>query len=325
MIETIDQYRTIGIVGVSKNSGKTTTLNALIDRYKHESLGLTSIGLDGESLDQVNFLPKPKIKVYPNMVVATAQSCLDDTTIDYRILCDTPYHTPLGKIRLALCNSEGFIMLAGPSTNEEMNMVLKLLKLYVHRIFVDGALSRQTFSAIHELEGIILATGAAFSPVMAETVYKTKHMIDIFRYPKTTYKIPTNYVLVMQCKNQMVMRQNKSHEAMKQVFMLHKDEIDWLYIRGAITDRLIDLIVDYRIKNITLIIDDPTKLLFHHRYHMMFEKLNIRVEVIKNVPLLLITINPFSPIGQPYEIEKFKTEIQKLSTIPVINVKDLEV
>lgn len=325
MIEKIDQYRTLGIVGVSKNSGKTTTLNALIDRYKHDILGLTSIGLDGEALDQVNFLPKPKIKVYPNMVVATAQSCLDDTKVVYRILCDTPCLTPLGRIRLALCESEGYIMLAGPSTNDEMNMILTLLKLYAKRIFVDGALSRQTFSAIHELEGIILATGASFSPVMAETVLKTKHMIDVFQYPKTSFNIPPNYVIVIKCFEGMIMRQNKSHEAMKQVFSLHKNTIEWLYIKGAITDRFMDLLVDLRISHVTLIIDDPTKLLFHHRYHVLLEKLNIAVEVIKSVPLLLITINPFNPSGEPYDDEIFKNEIKKLSTIPVINVKELEV
>ncbi|MBE0701144.1 MAG: hypothetical protein IH571_05610, partial [Acholeplasmataceae bacterium] len=46
MKEIIDRVQTLGIIGLAKNTGKTTTLNTLIQLYKNMKLGLTSIGLD---------------------------------------------------------------------------------------------------------------------------------------------------------------------------------------------------------------------------------------------------------------------------------------
>ena len=56
MLELINgKYKTISIVGMSKNSGKTVALNHLIGKLIDEGLpiGITSIGRDGESLDIV--------------------------------------------------------------------------------------------------------------------------------------------------------------------------------------------------------------------------------------------------------------------------------
>ena len=178
------KYQTIGIIGISKNTGKTTTLNAFIEFYKHERLGLTSIGLDGESIDQVNFLPKPRIRVYPNMICATAKECLQDSHVLYEVLEETSYLTPIGNVLIVEIKSEGNLVVAGPSTNRDMNHLLSRMKTYVKRIFVDGALSRMTFSQISELDGIVLATGASFSSEMIDTIHKTKHLITMFSYPK---------------------------------------------------------------------------------------------------------------------------------------------
>jgi len=325
MIRSIDAFRTIGIVGLAKNTGKTTTFNRLIEDYRHETLGLTSIGLDGEAIDQVNYLPKPKITVYPGMVVATTQACLEQTSVTYEVLSKTPFSTPLGHVFVVRVTSEGTIMLAGPSTNQDMNVLLKLMKMYVKRIFVDGAFSRMTFSAMSELEGIVLAVGAAFSPVLEETVMKTQHILNVFSYPQAIDVVDhpkASIILVGQ--NNMIVRMNKSEEAFRSAVHEAQGDLHQMIVHGAITSRWMDMLIDSKIHDITLVIDDPAKLLFHHRMHDVFEKLRIRVEVIRPCPILLITINPFRPNGPSYDETLMFQKIRQLTHIPVINVKQEE-
>ena len=324
MIKSIEKYQTIGIIGLAKNTGKTTTLNHLIAFYKHEPLGLTSIGLDGEAIDQVNFLPKPRIHVYPGMILATAKECLNLTDIQYDILEETKALTALGKVMIVKVISSGTIMLAGPTTNGEMNEVLFLMKRYVKRIFVDGALSRMTFSAISELEGIVLATGASFHSEMSETVKKTKHVIELFMYEKTDQSFDSNRPFIIFCSNKEVIGEKKSLTQLKASLEEMKNTFKWMYVKGAITDKFVDMIIDLRLSSFTLICEDPSKILYNYRLGSIVETLKIKIEVIKTCPLVMITVNPYRPEGRSYDPDLFETEIRKLTSIPIINVKRLE-
>jgi len=55
----------VGIAGTAKNTGKTTTTSAILDElYNMEiPIGLTSIGYDGEEIDNITRLPKPRLFV----------------------------------------------------------------------------------------------------------------------------------------------------------------------------------------------------------------------------------------------------------------------
>ena len=53
--ELSTKYQTLSIVGMAKNSGKTTALNYFIEEAMDDGmvLGITSTGRDGESTDLV--------------------------------------------------------------------------------------------------------------------------------------------------------------------------------------------------------------------------------------------------------------------------------
>ena len=72
--EYIQGVRSLSIIGMCKNAGKTTVLNKLIAELNESRvrLGLTSIGRDGESTDLVTRTAKPGIYVYEGTLVATA-------------------------------------------------------------------------------------------------------------------------------------------------------------------------------------------------------------------------------------------------------------
>ena len=63
MVDIVSKYRSVSFIGMSKNAGKTTTLNFFIEKTRGvKTLGLSSIGRDGESLDRVTGTEKPKRK-----------------------------------------------------------------------------------------------------------------------------------------------------------------------------------------------------------------------------------------------------------------------
>ena len=94
------KYKTISIVGMAKNTGKTVTLNHLIEEAIDENItiGITSIGRDGESIDLVSETEKPKIFVEENTIVATTTDVLPFGDAKVELIKVTDFRTPLGAI-----------------------------------------------------------------------------------------------------------------------------------------------------------------------------------------------------------------------------------
>ena len=81
----------LGIAGTAKNTGKTTVTAAIMDELRRRGVPfyLTSIGYDGENLDNVTGLPKPKLPVQVGDIVATAEKCLLASTARFETLAQT--------------------------------------------------------------------------------------------------------------------------------------------------------------------------------------------------------------------------------------------
>ena len=74
-VDDISDYRSLAIVGLEKNTGKTECLNYILRRIKDSAdrFALTSIGIDGENRDQVCQTPKPEIIVPEGMIFVTSE------------------------------------------------------------------------------------------------------------------------------------------------------------------------------------------------------------------------------------------------------------
>jgi hypothetical protein len=322
----INSYKTIGVFGLAKNTGKTTTLNYMMSLYAHAKIGLTSIGLDGEELDQINYLPKPRIHVKKGMIVATTQACLEDTNITYQLLKKVDLFTALGPIRMIEVLSDGYLVVAGPTTNQELRMLIDLMKPYVDKLFIDGAFNRMTFASLNQIDAMILATGAAVHPSMEKTISRTKAIVESFDLPSSsTYLYIPNSKMIIHEKSSVHLFKQKSYSHFMEAINQYKDVMEMIYIQGAITPRMIDVLLEKRIKNIELVIDDPTKLLISDVYYEYLKKLKIRISVIYQTKLLCVTINPFRPSGDHYDEKQFLIEMKKVLNKPVFNVCHMEV
>ena len=168
IFQMVQKYDSISIIGMNKNVGKTTTLNHILKEARGKiSLGLTSIGRDGEEQDIVTGTEKPKIYVERGTLIATAKQCLLNSDITREILKTTGFNTPMGEIIICRALSDGYVDLGGPSVNSHMTLICDELKRFGSKlVIVDGALSRKTFASPSITNATILSTGAALSKSM---------------------------------------------------------------------------------------------------------------------------------------------------------------
>ncbi len=68
-LEIVNQFNCISITGLAKNTGKTSVLNYVLSENFHKRRAITSIGYDGESVDQITDTEKPVIYIKKNTLV----------------------------------------------------------------------------------------------------------------------------------------------------------------------------------------------------------------------------------------------------------------
>ena len=325
MKSIINPYQVIGIMGLAKNTGKTTTLNYMIKLFQDEPIGLTSIGLDGEELDQINFMPKPRIMVRKGMVVATAEACLKDTKVSYEIIQKTELFTALGNIYIIRIMEEGFLVIAGPTTNSDLKKLIEWMKPYTEKLFIDGAFNRMTFSNIHLIDGMCLSTGATVHPQMKDTILKTKAIVDAYNFDKTSrYQSLPSHPLIIHTDDQVYLYKQKNYQTYQEAIEKHSKDMRSIYIQGAITPRIIDLLVSNHIKNIEFVCDHPSKLLITEKHFTFLKQLFIDIKVIQQTRMLFVTINPYHPTGASYDADLMLNEMKKQISIPIYNVMKME-
>jgi hypothetical protein len=152
----------IGIAGTAKNTGKTTTLQAVAAflRARRVPLFLTSIGYDGEDLDNVTGLPKPKVTVEEGDQVATALPLLERSAARFSGFVDTGVKCALGPVYYATATHPGRVVVAGPASTQEVSEILDVAPAE-RTVLLDGALSR--LAPLSLATSLIIATGAARS------------------------------------------------------------------------------------------------------------------------------------------------------------------
>lgn len=178
--------RVLGCVGTAKNTGKTTALAAILAGARARGLrvALTSIGYDGEDVDNVTGLPKPRVEAVEGDVVATARVCLDRSSAGWDILGYCGLTTALGPLVLARVTSPGRVILAGPPHRRGLGRLCRLLDRWDRADFlvVDGAFGR--LSPLGLAHGLVLSTGAARSRDADALGQEARAIVDLLSLPR---------------------------------------------------------------------------------------------------------------------------------------------
>jgi len=283
-------YKTIALIGMAKNAGKTTALNRLINDFSQSgfSMALTSIGRDGEELDLVTATAKPGIYVPSGSVIVTTEGLLAycDTTLE--ILSVTDIGTPVGRVVIIRALSDGFVQIGGPSTVSRMAEVVNVASVSgADKIIIDGAISRKSTAAPVLAEAVVLCTGASLSSDMDSVINETRHVVRMFGLPKYDESAATP-----------------------------------LYIQGAVTDAKMKELTHFEkdLKNRVTVADDPSKMLISPPVYEKFKIKGGVLAVKKRVNLIAVTVNPTSPRGFSFPPKVFLENMRKAVSVPVYDV-----
>lgn len=313
-----DDCAVLAVVGLAKNSGKTTTLNFLIDRYRSDTIGLSSIGLDGESIDLVTHLPKPRFFIRSGMVLATTTRCLEESDLEYDLLEETPFETSLGRVLMIRVAVPAPVVVAGPTSNTMMAELIDMMKPYCDRLLIDGAFDRKTFSSIPAIDGIVLSTGASVSPDMETTVRRTAQFVEAFDFPKTHEAQITDQDITIRTDERVRSIDKKTPDSFRASLSI--DAIRSIDFKGAFTDGYAQVLIDAEKGDFNLILEDATKLILSPQNQRHLKTLNIHVSVRHKMSVVLVTINPYRPLGTDYDADAFLKAVIGVIDIPVINV-----
>jgi len=285
----LEPYKTISIIGLGKNVGKTTVLNHLIERWQLDNvrLALTSIGRDGEEYDVVTQKPKPRIFVPAGTIVITTTALIGVSDIRTELLMETGWTSPLGKIVIVEALTPGLVQVGGPSMTKQLEGLIQMLKNFqIDKILIDGALGRKSLAKPTIAEASILCTGAALSPNMDCVVSQTRYATHILTLPRPT------------------------------------ENANPIHLTGAISDEKIRTLITSStpLTGKTIVACDPSKIFITPD---TLKKLHIKkaaLAVKTPINLVAITANPTSPNSPPFDPHAFKQALGAALPLPVFDV-----
>lgn len=332
-LNNITKYSIISIIGLAKNVSKTTTLNYIIKNLKGHKLGLTSIGRDGEKYDVITSLPKPRIFIEKGTYVATAQQSLDNSEIKVELVKKTGIETPMGEVLISKAITPGLIELAGPSINQQLSIVCKILRdLGCDVILVDGAFDRRAYATPLVSDATILSTGASVSENMNKVVDLTVHTVEILTLKNETDKEILNLAkIILQTNKVGIINKDKSIkklglitalDAAKEIADVLDEKAQLLVIKGALTDNLLENLMRLtsKYKGLTILVEDGTKLFLSKSTFNKFKKKGGILKVINPIKITAITINPISPEGYKFNRSKFLSLLKQNINIPIYDL-----
>ena len=332
--EVITKYKIISIIGLAKNVSKTTTLNHIIQILNGEYLlGLTSIGRDGEQYDEITSLPKPRIFVEAGTYLATAVQSIKNSEIKSEVIKRTGINTPMGEIQIIKALNGGLVELAGPSINSELKQVCdELLRLGCDMVLIDGAFDRRSYASPLISQATILSTGASVSKRMEEVIDITRHTINLLSLEKEkNSQIRDIANDIFSSAKVGIIKEDLSYKFLDLLTAL--DSVDlilpdidsstkYLVIDGAITDKFLeDLMKKSEFYNrIILLVPDATKLFLSEKTYEIYSKKGGILKVLNKIQIIILTINPTSPLGYEFNKSKFLNELRKGISIPIYDL-----
>lgn len=336
----------IGVVGTAKNTGKTTTLSYLLQQAHQQNLyevvdfriGITGIGYDGEEIDTVTSLPKPRLSLPENTIVATSEHCLRNSTAHFETLRRTGIRTALGEVLILRIVQPGLVVIAGPNRKSTLATVIELMKnIGVDILLIDGSLNRLAPMAI--AKKIIFTTGASRNIDTGILAEEMKAVERIFSLPQSNYALPPVQLVALIGKHETrslpFFSLLDEHDARAVVAQLSK-ETNCIYIPGLMSVISLQKVTE-RLSNIgmEIIITDPLKLLIAaeplalNSFLDALNKSSVRLSYIHKPQLAAVTINPFYPKPSgagftPAFVDKYNMmdRLQRSLSVPVFNVKD---
>ena len=301
------KHRSVSIVGLAKNAGKTECLNYILKRLPLDyfNVAVTSIGIDGETTDQVTGTAKPEITVREGMYFATSESHFRQKRPLAELYDVGEEETALGRVVTAKALQEGKVLLSGPSSAAALKRWMRSLKDFgIDLILIDGALSRLSTASPAVSEAMVLSTGAAYSANIRELVNKTAFVVELIRLPLYAGPEPELRLSSFSSLDAEALKGNRIIE-----------------VEGALTDRLLQLVKNALGEGeIELVVGDFTKVFCSQELYRAFVRRGGRLSVRMKSELLAVCVNPVAPNGIVLDSDTLCRELSQRIGLPVYDI-----
>ncbi|MDR2868388.1 MAG: hypothetical protein LBV46_02475 [Bacteroidales bacterium] len=329
-IDEVLKQKSISIVGMEKNTGKTECLNYLLSRLNrlHKKIAVTSIGIDGERVDQVTFTPKPEIYLEKGNLFVTSELFYGQKSLVSEILETTESIGMNGKMITARVIVSGKVILAGPTNCTSMKQLIDHLpQLGAEIVLIDGATSRKSLGSPSLSESMILTTGAAISPGINVLVSKTVFTYQLINLPK--YETPFFDTLIEKEQGIWALQEDDVIDLQIQSALMLDNPTQkltahssTLFVSGMVTDKLLNhLRIHKEAVNTTVVVKDFTKLFITPKVYHSFMQSGGKIEVLLKTRLIAVCANPTSPQGYLLNSEQLCNELSQALGVPVFDVK----
>lgn len=328
-------FKSIAIVGMAKNVGKTVTLNHLIQEAEREGVkvGLTSIGRDGERVDALSATHKPEIWVTTGTLFATAQSAMKKSGIRAQVLADTGFKTILGGVYIYQAMEDGNVELVGPHSHSQLERVIDLMREEAEIVLVDGAINRSSSAAPSITDAVLLATGAVVGSDLETVVEKTVYQVGCFKLPvvedarlaKLSRELMASHNggLIDDQYQVTPIQMVTALMGMDQVIDAIDETSRVLVLGGALTEGFLTTLETEvgDTYNLKIIIRDGTRVFLEPRTLNRFLGRGGEIQVLKPIQLVAVTVNSTTPQGGQLNPDLLCTTLARhLKGIPVLDL-----
>ncbi|MDQ0189471.1 hypothetical protein JI721_05885 [Alicyclobacillus cycloheptanicus] len=209
----VNGWRRVAFIGTAKHAGKTTALNAFIARAGQarfqspagplhsalprspadrstrpgavSTLGLLSVGLDGERLDTILGVSKPAIEAPSGTIIASAERALADSDAELEYLAALPIESPLGTVLVARVQRAGRVVLAGIRQRHHVELAAPALEQAgADLVLIDGAFDRVAAAAPDLVDAVVIAVGAIHGRTVEDAARHAFLLLQKFRLPE---------------------------------------------------------------------------------------------------------------------------------------------
>ena len=329
-IDEILRYDSLSIVGLEKNTGKTECLKYVLDRLpvQDKRIAVTSIGIDGETVDQVTRTQKPEIVLREGMYFGTSEMHYRQRRLVSELIDVSDEGTSLGRVVTARAITDGKILLSGPSSASSLKRWMDDMKqrFHIDLGIIDGALSRMSSASPAVSESLILATGAAYSANISTLVSKTAHVVDLVNLELTSDDnlrrlLPLDKGLWFIDKDGELHSLDAMTSLAREIHFQGMDGCKTLYVAGALVDSFLEKVRKNKdLKQVELVVRDFTKVFVTPQQFRLFIKAGGRMTVLQRSRLIAVTVNPTSPSGYVLDSDMLCGRLSEAIGLPVYDL-----
>lgn len=328
-INEILKYSSLSIVGLEKNTGKTECLKYVLNRMPVNTrrIAVTSIGIDGETVDQVTRTQKPEIVLPQGMYFATSEAHYKLRRLVSELVDVSDENTSLGRVVTAKALTAGKILLSGPpSATGLIRWMNQMRRLGVDLTIIDGALSRLSSASPAVSESMILATGAAYSANINTLVQKTAHVVQLINLPLADEGLRNTFGALDKgtwwLDDEGTLNELSSVTSLSQNIRFQvMERCRTLFVAGALVDSFIEKVRKNKdLKHVEIVVRDFTRIFVSPQLFRLFVKGGGRVTVLHKSKLIAVTVNPTSPSGYVLDSDILCEKLSEAIELPVYDL-----